>query len=52
MAVADCETCQALGFRACDRCGTPICEDGEPDGFLMVVDAFGREFCELCAYGA
>jgi hypothetical protein len=41
MAAADCAMCAALGYRACDQCGTPIM-DGPTGG------SFGLP--ELCAY--
>lgn len=33
MAAADCPICAALGYRSCDKCGTPVFEPipGGPD---------------------
>lgn len=36
MAAADCPICEAMGYRSCDRCGTPIFDvaalvEGEPE---------------------
>ena len=40
MAKADCETCEALGYRACDGCGGPVM-----DGYRSPL---GVDLCGYC----
>lgn len=42
MSAADCEMCEALGYRACDECGTPV--------FAPVPGAL-RDLCGYCSGG-
>lgn len=41
MADPDCASCEAVGLRACNECGTPFFPNGERD-------ALGRELCADC----
>lgn len=43
MAEADCPTCEALGYRACDDCGGPAWEPAN-----LFRDVFGGEWCAYC----
>ena len=45
MAEPDCGACEAMGFRACDVCGTPVFPD--PAG-VIVLALDGRELCAYC----
>lgn len=43
MAEADCEVCEAMGYRSCDDCGRPT---WEPENLFR--DFFGFEWCTYC----
>lgn len=49
MSAADCPTCEALGYRACDVCGVPVSAAADAGGLVLVRDGFGRELCLWCA---
>lgn len=44
MAEADCAICEALGYRSCDRCGSPVFPDKAP----QLDDLLGEELCPYC----
>jgi formylmethanofuran dehydrogenase subunit E len=41
MAEADCPTCEAMGYRSCDKCGNPVFS-------LAVRGPLGEELCGYC----
>jgi ribosomal protein S27AE len=43
VSAADCPTCEAMGYRACDECGNPVFPPFHTDGF-------GRDLCGYCLH--